>query len=996
MKYLWYFLIGVTFSCATRDSQIQYTTAQEPWPEGLGSQRAVLQIREPAEAVYLNLLWRRHDLNPQDRRFIIVNEASEDTVENVYRIHVDNEKCEIAFGPVKPGRFYFYYLPYKPDPDWGFFKYGYLTRENEPDEQWVNRNGLTDSATISRLSEARCSEIQSRTTFNSFYPMEVIPTATEKSDYIDQHPGDYLVFPEDRKYPIRMKDEIPVKWIIDPPGSMFDGEACRNEYYCFQLGLFAVGKGIKDVKIRFSDLKKGEQAIPASSFTCFNTEGIDPYGKPFTKRVDVERNSVQSFWIGVDIPENAEPGVYTGSVMIDPENSAEKSIDLRLKINKSILADRGDSEPWRHSRLRWLNSTLGIDDNPVAPYSPVTQTGDGIFEISGKNISLTEEGMPGSIQAWNAEILKRPVSFSISTSKENVTLPRSAYTIDKSTAGNIQWSWDSPVGDFKIHGRGSLEFDGTLNYVINLKAEKQIDVTDIMLELPFEPSIGQYMKGMDLRGSIVPDSHAAKWEGPHDSFWIGNTKGGLHCELRGSDYHGPLLNLFHPDYPDSWYNGDKGYFSIKKTVNEVLATVHSGSRSLDADEEINFEFSLLITPVKEMNSFNQFTNRYFHNAFDPRPTDDALDAGVKIINVHHGNKYNPYINYPFIATKEMRDFVDHWHEKGMKVKIYYTIREITNHVTEIWALRSLGNEILRGSKGSELPWLQGQGYPWLMEHFVDDYTKAWYHPFGDGFADAAILTAPGDSRWYNYYIEGLRWLVHNMDIDGLYLDDVTYDRRILKRMRKVMAMEKPGCIIDLHSNDAFAKGPANQYTEFFPYVDKLWFGEAFEYNEMSPENWLVEVSGIPFGHMGDMLQGGGNRWLGMLYGMTVRLPWTSENTTADPRPVWEVWDEFGISDSEMIGYWEDHCPVMTTHSEVLATVYQKNDEVLIALGNWAESDVEVRLNIDWQTLGLDINKSKLYAPGIKDFQHEHTFVIGESIPIKSKQGWLIFVEKEGI
>ena len=74
-------------------------------------------------------------------------------------------------------------------------------------------------------------------------------------------------------------------------------------------------------------------------------------------------------------------------------------------------------------------------------------------------------------------------------------------------------------------------------------------------------------------------------------------------------------------------------------------------------------------------------------------------------------------------------------------------------------------------------------------------------------------------------------------------------------------------------------------------MDKLWFVESFRYNQMSPDAWLVEVSGIPFGLMGDMLQGGGNRWLGMVYGMTARMPWTG---AADPRPVWKVWDDFGI------------------------------------------------------------------------------------------------------
>tara|TARA_B100002003_G_C13802527_1_gene396106 strand:- start:148 stop:282 length:135 start_codon:yes stop_codon:yes gene_type:complete len=38
------------------------------------------------------------------------------------------------------------------------------------------------------------------------------------------------------------------------------------------------------------------------------------------------------------------------------------------------------------------------------------------------------------------------------------------------------------------------------------------------------------------------------------------------------------------------------------------------------------------------------------------------------------------------------------------------------------------------------------------------------------------------------------------------------------------------------------------------YMDSLWFGEMFEYSN-SPDYWLVEISGIPFGLMGDMING---------------------------------------------------------------------------------------------------------------------------------------------
>ena len=60
----------------------------------------------------------------------------------------------------------------------------------------------------------------------------------------------------------------------------------------------------------------------------------------------------------------------------------------------------------------------------------------------------------------------------------------------------------------------------------------------------------------------------------------------------------------------------------------------------------------------------------------------------------------------------------HTHEKGIKVKLYNTIRELTYRANELFALRSLGDEIL--SRGP------GGGPAWLQEHLGDDYIAGWY------------------------------------------------------------------------------------------------------------------------------------------------------------------------------------------------------------------------------------------------------------------------------
>ena len=67
-----------------------------------------------------------------------------------------------------------------------------------------------------------------------------------------------------------------------------------------------------------------------------------------------------------------------------------------------------------------------------------------------------------------------------------------------------------------------------------------------------------------------------------------------------------------------------------------------------------------------------------------------METGIKIINVHHANDLNPFINYPFMTADSIKAFADEWHGKGCKVKLYYTIRELSRKSGHCaaWAMKS--------------------------------------------------------------------------------------------------------------------------------------------------------------------------------------------------------------------------------------------------------------------------------------------------------------------
>lgn len=980
--------ILLAFSTAMAWSQVPYSIPEIPWNEGSGNHRAVLQVRKTAGAVYLNLDWRRHDKNVAQHTFIIVNSQTGDTVTNIYRLGVNPEYCEIIFGPVTAGSYYFYYLPLDVRAGWSGYGKQFIRPETAPADQWIAENKINTTDKGS-LPLAECTGIQARTVFNSFYPMEVIATEKEKKRLAAKSGQPFILFPEDRKFPIRMLDNIPQRWVTSPLTNKFEGIAGKNEYYTFQVGLWAINQ-VEDIKVEFSALKSTSGNLPESVFTCFNTTGIDPWGKPFTKTVGVLPGQVQPLWIGVDIPMDILPGTYRGKLLVTTKNAGRQEVAVEIQVTETVLADRGDSELWRHSRLRWLNSTAGIDEMNVAPYQPVRLTGEAKLELTGKVLALTVSGLPSSVRVNDHEVLSSAVQFNILQNDQPLVFKTTSTKNIRNTSGIIirEINQSNDFIDMKTHSE--IESDGWLKYSFLLQAKQDITLSDIRLNIPFKKERSVYMMGMGLPGTDTPDKHEAGWEGPHDAFWIGDEKGGLYCELRGASYMGPMLTLYRPAYPGSWYNGGKGGFRISTAGESRDAAAYSGERNLKKGDTILFECAFIITPVKELDPAGQFTNRYYHNYPDPDPGAEELSGsfyGIRIINLHHANKYNPYINYPFLAVPELKGFIDRFHNKGIKVKIYYTIRELSNYVTEIWALRSLGDEVF--SKGG------GGGNPWLQEHLVENYAPSWYEHIDSVRTDAAIVTAAGISRWFNYYVEGLKWMVREFGIDGLYLDDVTYDRNMLKRMRKVMNEIRPGCLIDLHSNTGFSKGPATQYLEFFPYIDKLWFGESFDYNSMSPANWLVETSGIPFGLMGDMLHGGGNPWRGMVYGMTSRYPWvTNQNDLSKPYDIWKVWDSFGIAGSEMTGYWEDDPIVTTSSPEVLATVYRKDKKLLISIASWAGEVKEVKLTIDYRRAGLNPDRVRLTAPFIDKFQPAKTFSVNESITIEPAKGWLLIAEEK--
>ena len=974
------------------------------WDEELyGNHRVVIRVNEKADAVWAHIPWRRRDRNPEKKAAVLVDSQTEKQVLNLCRIHISREFGDIVFQPTSgPGDYYLYYLPNQMEGRSNYPKVTYPEPEQTAAPEWLRSHGLTQDALSSidpkDFLQADVVEIQAIDPLNSFYPMEVIATDAEIADLLDRYPSaPYLLFPEDRFYPVRMQDDIPLRWIKQGALKVFKGTASRGEFYAFQIGVFACRAAIPDLKVSFSAFEntETEAVIPADASRCFNTGGVNWTGRSFVKTCPVEKGKIQALWCGVQIPEDLSPGTYKGEVLVSPAGMESSPVMILLEISEEICRDAGDSDPWRHSRLRWLDSTIALDDGIVPPYTPL-KIENIKLSCLGREVTLAKSGLLEGIKSYftpavtgignkGREILASPIKLVIEDADASV-LPWHERSIEltKVTEGVIAWESKNTAGLLTMTCSARMEFDGHIEFDITLRAQEDMNVRDIRLEIPLQRDVAKYMMGMGFKGGLRPEHYQWTWdpEKNQDSAWIGDVNAGLQCGFRDERYSRPLNTNFYQlkplVMPLSWWNQGKGGCDFVEAGNGTyLIKAYSGERTIKKGEELRYIFSLLITPFKTLDTITQWSTRFYH-AY--KPVEEIAATGANTINIHHANAINPYINYPFLRPLEMKQYIDRAHDLGLKVKIYYTVRELTNRAPEIFALRSLGDEIFSDGPGG--------GFSWLQEHLVSNYINGWFVP---ELKDAAIINS-GVSRWHNYYLEGLNWLMKNVGIDGLYIDDVAFDRTVMKRLRKILDRNKKGALIDLHSanqfnpRDGFANS-ANLYLEHFPYIDRLWFGEYFDY-DYPPDFWLVEVSGIPFGLMGEMLQGGGNPWRGMLYGMTARLPWSG-----NPAPLWEFWDEFGMADTEMIGYWAPACPVKTDHKDILATAYVKKDRVLISLASWAEEKTDCRLSIDWKSLGMKPSKARLSAPRIAEFQESAVFGPEDSIPVEKGRGWLLVLSE---
>ncbi|GJM27442.1 MAG: hypothetical protein DHS20C17_00770 [Cyclobacteriaceae bacterium] len=844
---------------------------------------------------------------------------------------------------------------------------------------------------------------------------------TEKAvERLDLKQNSFFAFAELRDNPLKWFDSIPKEKVSERSyRGVFEMSAQPGEYYVYQVGVCAIRSSVKNLKVVLTDLKDNHgNVIPEGTMTCFNTGGINSQGEPFTKEIQIEQGRLQPLWIGIDL-QGVEIGSYSGSVSIIAEDE-QQQIPIQLRVQGEVVSNHGYKNDDRLSRLNWLNSIKGINEEVTKGFMPI-EIVDNKVSILARTLDISESGLPLSITSFfspsnesfqekGQPIVKKPFRFIIEkVDGEIIHLQPGSLNLIKHTPSKVVWSVlnTSKLCDLTVIGH--MEFDGYVEYKLTISAKMPLKIKDIRLEIPVEKDKSEYMMGLGREGGLRPTDWHWKWDVQknQDMLWVGAVNGGLGIKLKAKNYRRPLVNIYYEFspliMPLSWDNKGEGGIEMVETSGGINISAYSGSRELAPGEQLDFNFELLITPFKLIDKTKKYGDRYYANHLSKsfEKIKLAKQLGANIIDVHHAEDIYPFINYPYLedCSEELTQLAKNVHDNNLRMKVYYTTRLLTKNAPEFWAFRSLNNEIIFPGPGNETR--TEARYPngphqWYIENLREKYIPGWFVNVDGGKfkdeLDLSIVTTP-DSRLNNFYIAGLDWMLSNMDIDGAYIDDTALDRIALQRARKVIDSYKSNGRLDLHSWNHFHRwagysNSLNLYMDLLPYFDQLWIGEGRDYDR-DPDHWLVEVSGIPFGLSSQMLKDGGNPWRGMVYGMTNRAGWKG---STPPTAIWQFWDTYKIQNKEMTGYWDRNNPITCNNKMIKASTYKGSTESIVSVANWSDKDQRIILNIDWDKLGLDPVKSDIFIPGIPDFQDQHMLVSLKDLTVPANKGFLIILK----
>lgn len=146
-------------------------------------------------------------------------------------------------------------------------------------------------------------------------------------------------------------------------------QAWRGERCSTQLAVQANGPA-RQLSVSCTSLSNGEKSIPATVSLIRYTVA---HGTPTADIIggeticDNPAGVNRGIWLQIDVPQNAEPGIYQGQVIVSAEGCAETRQTIRLNVSEETLPT---PEQWKLYLDLWQHPQAVARWHDVQPWSP--------------------------------------------------------------------------------------------------------------------------------------------------------------------------------------------------------------------------------------------------------------------------------------------------------------------------------------------------------------------------------------------------------------------------------------------------------------------------------------------------------------------------------------------------------------------------------------------------------------------------------------------------
>ncbi len=623
----------------------------------------------------------------------------------------------------------------------------------------------------------------------------------------------------------------------------------------------------------------------------------------------------------------------------------------------------------------------------LPPWTEVkAETTDYEVEVDmwGRSYRFSHAMLPTSIVSAEEEILSSPIRLAGIVNGEPVTWQSKDVFLLCSNKSEAVVSGCQANDNLIIDVTSKFEFDGMIRMDMVImpqrerssKREASPQIERLWLEVPFNKHraiLFHYWPGgwgHAKNSGAIPENGLTL---PFKPFiWIGWEEGGL---------------SWFAESDKGWEPKEENYcIEIVREGEEVILRLHL----LDKQPRklpLTLTMGLQATPVKPMpKDFHQW--RIYHGANygienqainqeeDETVLDHITELGVKTL-VSYEN-WTPIQGY-WKTTEEskLRHLVSECHKRGIKVLLYFGY-ELSTLAPE-WG--KMADDVLVKGVNGEF----AGGYQRLPEQ------RAYIVCY--------------NSRWQDYFIEGISRALEDYGFDGVYLDGTiepwgcanerhgcgyrtldgslkaTYPifavRELMKRLYTII--QSKGGIVNAHQSTCCV-------TPTLAFCHSYWDGEQFQGGELATEalqklpldTFRAEFMGKNFGIPCEFLvyekppDWTFERALAftLLHDVLVR-PLNLEELELMSK-IWKVMTDFGVSTAEWYPYWENERFLKLEPDYIKASFYQKKDKLLLVVSNLSDKqEVEGKVILDTTALKISGNLRLCYDA-----------ITGENIPIK--------------